>query len=69
MDEVIASVEPALRAKIGAYRREHRLPGIVAGVASRHGLAWWHANGFADIEAGRRAMSGPFTGWPRSPRR
>ena len=54
MDEVIASVEPALRAKIGAYRREHRLPGIVAGVASRHGLAWWHANGFADIEAGRR---------------
>ena len=54
MDEVIASVGPALQAKIGAYRREHRLPGIVAGVASRDGLRWWHASGFADIEAGRR---------------
>jgi D-alanyl-D-alanine carboxypeptidase len=54
MDEVIESVAPALRAKIGAYRREHRLPGIVAGVASRDGLRWWHASGFADIEAGRR---------------
>jgi CubicO group peptidase (beta-lactamase class C family) len=54
MDEVITSVAPALQAKIGAYRREHRLPGIVAGIATRDGLRWWHATGFADIEAGRR---------------
>lgn len=55
MDDVIASVAPTLEAKIGAYRREHRLPGIVAGIASRDGLRWWHASGFADLESGRRA--------------
>lgn len=55
MDDVIASVAPALQAKLGAFRREHRLPGIVAGIATRDGLRWWHATGFADIEAGRRA--------------
>jgi CubicO group peptidase (beta-lactamase class C family) len=54
VDEIIASVAPALQAKIGAYRREHRLPGIVAGIADRDGLRWWHASGFADIESGRR---------------
>jgi CubicO group peptidase (beta-lactamase class C family) len=54
MDEVIESVAPKLEAAIGAWRREHRLPGIVAGVASRDGLRWWHSAGFADIEAGRR---------------
>ena len=36
------------------YRREHRLPGIVAGIATRDGLPWWHATGFADIETSRR---------------
>ncbi len=55
MDDVIASVAPTMEAKIGAYRREHRLPGIVAGIASRDGLRWWHATGFADLESGRRA--------------
>ena len=55
MDEVIASVAPALQAKIGAYRRKHRLPGVVAGIASRDGLRWWHATGFADLESGRSA--------------
>src|SRR5512141_1366297 len=54
MDDVIEATAPALQAKIGAYRREHRLPGIVAGIATRDGLRWWHASGFADIEAGRR---------------
>ncbi len=54
MDEVIASVEPALQARIGAFRRTHRLPGVVAGVATVDGLRWWHAAGFSDIEAGRR---------------
>lgn len=54
-DEVIASVAPALQLRIGAFRRKHRLPGIVAGIATRDGLRWWHASGFADIEAGRRA--------------
>lgn len=54
MDEVIASVAPALQAKIGAYRREHRLPGIAAGLASSDGLRWWHATGFADLASGRR---------------
>jgi CubicO group peptidase (beta-lactamase class C family) len=55
MDDVIASIAPTLEAKIGAYRREHRLPGIVAGIASRDGLRWWHSTGFADLESGRRA--------------
>jgi D-alanyl-D-alanine carboxypeptidase len=54
MDDVIASVAPALEAKIGAYRRKHRLPGIAAGIAGPDGLRWWHASGFADIESGRR---------------
>ena len=54
MDEVIASVSPALQSKIGAFRKQHRLPGIAAGIATREGLAWWHASGFADMESGRR---------------
>jgi CubicO group peptidase (beta-lactamase class C family) len=54
MDDVIEAAAPSLQAKIGAYRREHRLPGIVAGIATRDGLRWWHASGFADIEGGRR---------------
>ena len=54
MDEVIASVSPALQSKIGAFRKQHRLPGIAAGIATRDGLAWWHASGFADMESGRR---------------
>lgn len=54
MDDVIASVAPALQSKIGAYRREHRLPGIAAGIATREGLRWWHGSGFADLETGRR---------------
>ncbi len=55
MDDVIASVAPALQARIGAFRRKHRLPGVVAGVATADGLRWWHAAGFSDLEAGRRA--------------
>lgn len=54
MDDVIEATAPALQAKIGAYRREQRLPGIVAGIATRAGLRWWHASGFADVEGGRR---------------
>ena len=33
MDHVIASLAPKLEAAIGRYRREHRLPGIVSGIA------------------------------------
>src|SRR5262245_10085827 len=54
LDDVITSVASTLEAKIGAFRREHRLPGVVAGVATRDGLRWWHSTGFADIESGRR---------------
>ena len=54
MDDVIASAGPALQARIGAYRRKHRLPGIAAGIATRDGLCWWHGAGFADLETGRR---------------
>lgn len=54
MDEIIESVAPALQSKIGAFRRTHRLPGIAAGIATRDGLRWWHASGFADLETGRR---------------
>jgi CubicO group peptidase (beta-lactamase class C family) len=54
VDEVIASVAPALEARIGAFRKKHRLPGVAAGLASRDGLRWWHAAGFADLETGRR---------------
>jgi CubicO group peptidase (beta-lactamase class C family) len=54
MDDVILSVAPKLEARIGAFRRTHRLPGVVAGVATADGLRWWHASGFADIAAGRR---------------
>ena len=54
MDEVIASVAPTLQSKIGAYRKRNRLPGIAAGIATRDGLRWWHASGFADLESGRR---------------
>ena len=53
-DEAIASVASTLEAKIGAFRREPRLPGVVATVATRDGLAWWHSTGFADVEAARR---------------
>jgi D-alanyl-D-alanine carboxypeptidase len=54
MDDVITSVAPALQSRIGAYRRKHRLPGVVAGIATADGLRWWHSSGFADIEAARR---------------
>ncbi len=54
MDHVIASLAPKLEAAIGRYRREHRLPGIVAGIATRDGLRWWHGSGFADIATARR---------------
>ena len=53
MDEVIASVAPPLESKVRAYRRKHRLPGIAAGLATRDGLRWWLASGFADLETGR----------------
>ena len=54
MDEIFTAVEPALQARIGAFRKKHRLPGIAAGLATRDGLRWWHASGFADLETGRR---------------
>jgi CubicO group peptidase (beta-lactamase class C family) len=53
-DEVIAATAPALEARVGAYRRENRLPGIMAGIATPDGLRWSCASGFADIEAARR---------------
>jgi Beta-lactamase class C and other penicillin binding proteins len=55
VDEIFASVGPALEARIGAFRKQHRLPGVAAGLATRDGLRWWHASGFADLETGRRA--------------
>jgi CubicO group peptidase (beta-lactamase class C family) len=54
MDDVIASAAPSLQSRIGAFRRTHRLPGVVAGIATADGLRWWHGSGFADIEAGGR---------------
>jgi CubicO group peptidase (beta-lactamase class C family) len=54
LDDVIASAASALEAKIGTFRRVNRLPGVVAAVATRDGLGWWHSSGFADIEASRR---------------
>lgn len=57
MDAVDAAIDglgPTLQARIGAYRRENRLPGIMAGIATRDGLRWSHASGFADIGTGRR---------------
>jgi CubicO group peptidase (beta-lactamase class C family) len=55
IDEVIAAARQTLEAKVGAYRREHRLPGVMAGIATRDGLRWWWGSGFADLESGRRA--------------
>jgi CubicO group peptidase (beta-lactamase class C family) len=54
MDQVVTSLAPKFEAAIGRYRREHRLPGIVAGIATRDGLTWWHGSGFADISTARR---------------
>jgi D-alanyl-D-alanine carboxypeptidase len=54
VDEIFASAAPALEARIGAFRRKHRLPGVAAGMATRDGLRWWHASGFADLETNRR---------------
>lgn len=54
MDQVIAGAAPALEAKVGAFRSEHRLPGVAAGIATRDGLRWWHGAGFADQATGRR---------------
>jgi CubicO group peptidase (beta-lactamase class C family) len=54
IDAVVDGLASTLQAKIGAYRREHRLPGIMAGIATRDGLRWSYASGFADIESGRR---------------
>jgi alkanesulfonate monooxygenase SsuD/methylene tetrahydromethanopterin reductase-like flavin-dependent oxidoreductase (luciferase family) len=31
VDEIFASVRPALEAKVGAFRKKHRLPGVAAG--------------------------------------
>ena len=52
-DELVASIAPALEAKMGAFVREHRLPGVTAGVADTTGLRWSHAVGFADLDTGR----------------
>ena len=54
MDQVISTLAPKLEAAIGRYRRDSRLPGIAAGIATRDGLAWFHGSGFADIPSGRR---------------
>jgi CubicO group peptidase (beta-lactamase class C family) len=54
-DELVASIAPALEAKVGAFVREHRLPGVTAGVADTTGLRWSHAAGFADLDNGRRS--------------
>ena len=55
MDEIFAAAASTLEARIGAFRKEHRLPGVAAGLATRDGLQWWHASGFADLDTGRRA--------------
>jgi D-alanyl-D-alanine carboxypeptidase len=55
LDEIFAAVGPALEAKVGAFRKKHRLPGVAVGLATRDGLRWWHGAGFADLETGRRA--------------
>jgi D-alanyl-D-alanine carboxypeptidase len=55
LDEVLEAQGAALQARIGAFRRQHRLPGVVAGLADSDGLRWWHAAGHADLETGRRA--------------
>jgi D-alanyl-D-alanine carboxypeptidase len=54
LGEVISGSASVLAAKVGAFRAKHRLPGAVAGVATRDGLRWWHGSGFADLETGRR---------------
>ena len=54
VDEIFEEIGPALQARIGGFRKKHRLPGIAAGLATRDGLRWWHASGFADLETGRR---------------
>jgi CubicO group peptidase (beta-lactamase class C family) len=55
MRELLAALAPTLEAKVGAFRREHRAPGVLAGIADRDGLQWWHGSGFADIASGRAA--------------
>jgi len=55
VDEIFAAAASTLEARIGAFRKEHRLPGVAAGLATRDGLRWWHASGFADLDTGRRA--------------
>jgi CubicO group peptidase (beta-lactamase class C family) len=54
VDAVVAELAPILASKVGAFRREHRLPGVAAGIATRDGLRWWHGAGFADPATGRR---------------
>jgi D-alanyl-D-alanine carboxypeptidase len=54
LDEVLEGTGAGLRAKVGAFRTRHRLPGVVAGLATAEGLRWWHGSGFADLVSGRR---------------
>ncbi len=54
LDEVLEGMGAGLRAKVGAFRARHRLPGVVAGLATAEGLRWWHGSGFADLASGRR---------------
>ena len=54
MDEGIAKVAEHLIDRTRAFVREERLPGAAVGVATRAGLAWAGATGFADLDAPRR---------------
>jgi CubicO group peptidase (beta-lactamase class C family) len=52
-DGPVAAIAAQLEARARSFVREHRLPGVAAGVVHRDALAWSSGVGFADVGAGR----------------
>ena len=49
----VAAIAAQLEARARSFVREHRLPGVAAGVVHGERLVWSGGAGFADIAAGR----------------
>src|SRR6476646_1459913 len=54
----VARVADELEAKARAFVREHRLPGVAAGVIHGDELVWCAGAGFADLASRRAADAG-----------
>ena len=55
MGSPVAELATQLEQKVAAFLKEHRLPGVAAGIVHEGELAWSFGYGFADVGAERPA--------------